>query len=152
MTALQNANGPDEAATSVQAGAQSITPLQDQKMNDQGNSTKVGVLPALSRRGLFGGVTLLAIPAAAAAAVRIEPARVSIDDFLANAQPFEKARYHANALAEAMNEIRPGCYRASISHEYGMAIVVDDEFKKLKEGPLLAEDRLSYGYVRRAKP
>jgi hypothetical protein len=150
MTAPHNENGPAGAPTPCQAEAQSITPLQDQKMNDQGNSTKVAILPALSRRGLFGGVTLLAIPAAAAA-VRIEPARTSIDDFLARASASEKAWYHACALAEAMNEVRPGCYRASISHEYGMAIVVDDEFKKLKEGPLLAEDRLTYGYVRRAK-
>ncbi|CDZ60487.1 Hypothetical protein NGAL_HAMBI2605_10490 [Neorhizobium galegae bv. orientalis] len=92
-----------------------------------------------TRRTFLGGIAVASLPVASVAAAA--PVTPSIDEFLAKANPAEKARYHANALAEAMNEHRPGAYRTSIDHEYGFAIVVDDAWKKQKEGPLLADDR-----------
>jgi hypothetical protein len=44
--ALQNAKGPDEAATSVQAKVHPSTSLQDKKMNEQSNTTAHSRAPA----------------------------------------------------------------------------------------------------------
>lgn len=44
--ALQNVNGPDEAATSVQAGVQTEASRKDQKMNERTNSTGMASSPA----------------------------------------------------------------------------------------------------------
>ncbi|WP_107341488.1 hypothetical protein [Agrobacterium pusense] len=79
---------------------------------------------------LKGGIILAATAHTAASAPTLPKDHTSIYDFLAKALPAEKARYHANALAEAMNELKSGQYRAEISHDYGFALVVDDSWKK----------------------
>lgn len=78
---------------------------------------------------LKGGIILAATAHTAASAPSLPPVPTTIDDFLAKALPAERARYHANALADAMNEIKSGHYRAEISHDYGFALVVDDAWK-----------------------
>lgn len=78
---------------------------------------------------LKGGIIFAATAHTAASAPALPKQPMSIDDFLATALPAEKARYHANALAEAMNELKSGHYRAEISHDYGFALVVDDSWK-----------------------
>lgn len=124
---LQNANGPDEAATSVQAGVQSSKPPRDQKMNERTNSTLPTVIPALSRRGFIGGMAIMATPVAAAAVTPTEATRPSIDDFLARATAEERAWYHANALAQVMGEIHPDhSWRSHIHHGNQFCLIVGD--------------------------
>lgn len=76
-----------------------------------------------TRRSFMGGVAAVSLPVTAAVASPA-PAGPSIDAFLAKALPSEKARYHANALAEAMNELSPGGeFIARIDREACFALV-----------------------------
>lgn len=119
-----NAKGPAEAATSPSHG--SPNPGKDKEMNKRNHIIEDTSMPVLSRRRLFAGLSVVAIPAAAAAEL---PRRGSgIDDFLASALPSEKARYHANALAEAMTEMHPDkVWRSHIDHDRAFCLVVGDE-------------------------
>jgi hypothetical protein len=67
----------------------------------------------------FGGAALL--PATAVLA-NVEP---DIRDFLANASANDRARYHANKLADVMNEINPGIYVIKLSHRDRVALIMD---------------------------
>ncbi|WEZ83534.1 hypothetical protein P6U16_01360 [Rhizobium sp. 32-5/1] len=116
-------------------------------MNRTKHSIGAAILPALSRRIFLGGMAASAIPAASLAAENKAP---SIDDFLAKAMPSEKARYHANALADAMAEMHPDHFwRAEINHAHHFALIVGDAKKRhapvariyVDDGsPLLADD------------
>jgi hypothetical protein len=97
--ALQNAKGPDEAATSVQAKVQSSTSLQDQKMNEQRHNTGVGILPALSRRGFLGAVAVTMIPVGAATAIAAVPVPLT---------PAERIAAAVREIEAAMAERFPG--------------------------------------------
>ncbi|WP_434732880.1 hypothetical protein NL154_14990 [Rhizobium sp. YTUHZ044] len=81
-------------------------------------------LPKLSRRKLLGAVAA-AIPAAAA------PTAVKTFDwnaFFAEASPAELARFHANALTEAMAKMHPELsWRHVIDHKVRFVLVVGDE-------------------------
>ena len=63
--ALQYAKGPDEAATSVQAGIQSLTSLQDRKMNSTVDSTGPAGTPVPTidsvHVGVFEMISLLEV-------------------------------------------------------------------------------------------
>ncbi|WP_028034122.1 hypothetical protein [Chelativorans sp. J32] len=84
----------------------------------------------VSRRTILSGIA--AIPAVAGAGELLagsEPAahqRPSIDHFLATASATDRARYHANALADVMQEIYPEAfYTATIDYEHRFALIVD---------------------------
>lgn len=74
----------------------------------------------VTRRAILGGLATAAIPVSVAA-----NAMPSIDDFLSKATPAERARYHANALAEVMGEMHPDHYFIShVRHDLEVAMVV----------------------------
>ncbi len=99
-----NAKGPAEAATSPSHG--SPKPGKDKEMNKKLYITEGVTMPALSRRRMLAGMTIAVIPPAAAAPFEA-PLMASIDAFLATALPAERISYHANALQEALAELRP---------------------------------------------
>lgn len=81
-------------------------------------------LPKISRRTLLGALTA-AIPAAAAPAVTNT---FNWNAFFAEATPAELARFHANALAEAMATMHPELsWRHVIDHKVQFVLVVGDE-------------------------
>ncbi|MBY5440486.1 hypothetical protein HFO95_27925 [Rhizobium leguminosarum] len=81
-------------------------------------------LPNISRRTLLGAITAV-IPAAAAPAVANT---FNWNAFFAEATPAELARFHANALAEAMAKIHPELsWRHAIDHKNEFALIVGDK-------------------------
>ncbi|MDI7921751.1 hypothetical protein [Ferirhizobium litorale] len=88
----------------------------------------------MNRRTVLKGGLVLAVTShtAIADSAIAEPSPMSVDDFLANATPAERAQYHANALAGAMNEIHPGTYEVKVDHDFRLAIVWDLGGKAVK--------------------
>ncbi|MBY3445533.1 hypothetical protein [Rhizobium laguerreae] len=81
-------------------------------------------LPKISRRTLLGAMTA-AIPAAAVPGVS---KTFDWNAFFAKATPEELARFHANALAEAMAKIHPELsWRHAIDHKNEFALIVGDK-------------------------
>ncbi|MBY5533020.1 hypothetical protein HFO58_07530 [Rhizobium leguminosarum] len=81
-------------------------------------------LPKISRRTLLGAMTA-AIPAAAVPAVL---KTFDWNAFFAEATPAELARFHANALTEAMATMHPErSWRHVIDHKVQFVLVVGDE-------------------------
>lgn len=80
----------------------------------------------MNRRAVLKGSLVLAATSHTAVAVADAQATMSIDDFLAKALPSEKARYHSNALVEAMAELHPGKvgWRVHTDHEHAFVLVV----------------------------
>jgi hypothetical protein len=82
----------------------------------------------VSRRKALGLMAAVTVPPAAILSVAAaEPHKVSIDDFLARASGSDRARYHANALAEVMAEMHPErSWRSHIDHDHCFSLVVGD--------------------------
>ena len=108
-------------------------------------------MPILTRRKALGLLVAASVPPTAVIAVdSMEPARPSIDDFLATASPSERASYHAKALAEVMAEMHPDhSWRSEIDHKNHFVLTVGDPRKRkaarvakahIDDGPLLADD------------
>ena len=90
-------------------------------------AVKSSTYPALSRRGFLGAMTAAAIPATAVVA-EAQAKAFDWDAFFAEATPAELARFHANALAEAMATMHPELsWRHVIDHETRFVLVVGDE-------------------------
>jgi hypothetical protein len=65
-----------------------------------------------------------------------------VGDVLASASAAERAKHHANALAEVMAEIHPNrSWRSDISHDYHFALIVGDERKERRTGSGADETR-----------
>lgn len=81
-----------------------------------------------TRRTFLGGIAAVTIPPAAAVAVAAaEPETPSVDQFLAVATPAERARYHADALKEAMAEIHPDrSWRSVIDDKHHFVLTIGD--------------------------
>ncbi len=95
-------------------------------MNKHSNNTSLPQA-AITRRSILGGVALAAIPVATNA----KAATPSIDDFLARASNAEKAWYHANSLAEIMEQMHPDhSFRSHINHEHQLALIIGDRRAK----------------------
>jgi len=78
----------------------------------------------MNRRTILkGGVVLAAVSHGAAVAPTLAKPAVSVDDFLGRATAAEKVRYHAEALAEAMNQLSPGRYVTQINLDKGWGAV-----------------------------
>ncbi|MCP8894265.1 hypothetical protein KYK29_04935 [Shinella daejeonensis] len=101
-----------------------------------------------TRRTFLGGLVATSVPAFGVSAA--EPEIQSIDAFLAEASPDERARYHAKALAEVMAEMHPDhSWRSEIDHKHHFVLTVGDPGKRksarvakvhIDDGPLLADD------------
>jgi hypothetical protein len=89
----------------------------------------------LSRR-LFLSKAAQHAPAAAALAVL----PVALSPELAQADPIKECERLAAELAEAMNRVRPGRYKAKIDHEYGFALIHDLDFRGNPQGHVPADD------------
>ncbi len=86
-----------------------------------------------TRRSFLGGVAAASLPVGTTAAKPAHPSP-SIDALLAKALPLEKARYHASALAEAMNELSPGGeFIARIDREACFALVFATSPDKIRK-------------------
>lgn len=61
-----------------------------------------------------------------ASGVKVVEEKLTLEAFLAKATPAEKARYHSNALMEAMTELHPehSGWKATINHQHAFAMVV----------------------------
>lgn len=83
----------------------------------------------LSRRRTLGLLASITVPSTAApVAAAATQSAPNVDDFLASASAAERARYHANALAEVMAELHPDrLWRSHVSHESRFCLVVGDE-------------------------
>ena len=79
-----------------------------------------------TRRTFLGGIAAVSIPPAVAVAAA-EPETPSVDQFLAVATPAERARYHADALKEAMAEIHPDrSWRSVIDDKHHFVLTIGD--------------------------
>lgn len=83
----------------------------------------------MNRRTILkAGFVLAATSHTAVATAEVQPAKITIDDFLAKAAPSERARYHANALAEVMGEMHPDrSWRSHVDHQHSFCLIVGDE-------------------------
>lgn len=81
----------------------------------------------MNRRAVLkAGLVLAASSHTAVATAETSPvAHITVDAFLIKATAAERVRYHANALAEAMNEIHPGQYVVTVDHDVRPAMVFD---------------------------
>lgn len=81
----------------------------------------------MERRAFLTGAALAALPPATLAGTTPQAAstKPSLESFLAMATPAEKARYHSNALMEAMMELHPELtgWKATINHQHVFAMV-----------------------------
>lgn len=104
--------GPAEAATSPSHGSRNPS-RKAKSMNAESHNTSAPATLSLTRRLLLGGAA--AVPAAAvagpaAASAADKAAEPTLEQILASASPEDRARYHANALTDAMAELRPDQY------------------------------------------
>lgn len=77
----------------------------------------------IARRSIF---KLVAATPFAAMGVKAVEEKLTLEAFLEKATPAEKARYHSNALMEAMIELHPqhSGWKATINHQHAFAMVV----------------------------
>lgn len=80
-----------------------------------------------TRRTFLGGAAIASLPLTTAFP---QSDSISVDDFLSKATASERAWYHINAVAEALNEMHPGRYVTRIDHETRMAMVYDLNLSK----------------------
>lgn len=80
-----------------------------------------------TRRTFLGGIAAVSIPPAATVVAAAEPETPPVDHFLAVATPAERARYHADALKEAMAEIHPDrSWRSVIDDKHQFVLTIGD--------------------------
>ena len=80
-----------------------------------------------TRRTFLGGIAAVSIPPAAMAVAAAEPETPPVDQFLAVATAAERARYHADALKEAMAEIHPDrSWRSVIDDKHQFVLTIGD--------------------------
>lgn len=82
----------------------------------------------MERRTFLTGAAFAALPPAtlAGAVPQASSTTPSLESFLAMATPAERARYHSNALMEAMMELHPEMtgWKATINQQHAFAMVV----------------------------
>ncbi|TDH38563.1 hypothetical protein E2A64_05535 [Pseudohoeflea suaedae] len=116
MTAAQKKKRPGERCSA----AEPVSILPHERKNDMRVHITNQLKAAISRRTMLAGMAVAAVPVTAAAKPDL-----SIDCFLATATDADKARYHANALAEAMGAMHPDHdYVATVRHDLHVAFVV----------------------------
>lgn len=116
-------NGPASVGALPDRG--STNPEKDTEMNKTEHSIRPATVPALPRRGFLGIMAAAAVPATAVVA---EARAFDWNSFFEGATPAELARFHANALSEAMAKMHPELsWRHVIDHDVRFVLVVGDE-------------------------
>ncbi|HEX2753665.1 MAG TPA: hypothetical protein VHP34_11295 [Alphaproteobacteria bacterium] len=80
----------------------------------------------VSRRRLIATLPAAGMALVASGVSRVDAKELDLRDFLAKASPIDRAWYHANALADCMNAVRPGFYTVHLNIQNRIAMIADN--------------------------